>query len=441
MNEFSLTRRSFLGGVCATAVSAVCGGAQAVSEKPNILLIMADDLGMECLGSYGGTSYSTPNLDALAKSGVQFTRCYSNPLCSPSRVALMTGQYNFRNYRGWGHFDPQKERTFGHMLKDAGYATSLSGKWQFDNFEKHPHHVRDCGFEEYCAWTWQLGGKRTPRYWQPSLWQDGKLMAGIEGKYGPDVHNDFVIDFVRKNRERPWLAYYPMSLVHGPFERTPDSKGEAAAGAPARGPAARAARVKNFPDMVAYMDKLVGKVVGALDEMKLREKTLIMFTGDNGTPEQIKSQARGKTVPGGKSLMINTGSHVPLIASWSGVSPMGKTCDDLINFTDFMPTMAEMSGAKLPGDRPIDGQSFLPQIKGEKGKPREWSLIELNEQRFVLGGKYKLHNNGQMYDVSDPLEEKLVAADDADGAGMRKRLSEIMAGLPKGRRETGTAAE
>src|SRR5688572_32362560 len=172
MNSSLPSRRNFLTGCaaaagtalaarCATAVPAVQGADTAKMAVPNILLIMADDLGMECLGSYGGTSYSTPNLDALAKTGLRFTRCYSNPLCSPSRVALMTGQYNYRNYRGWGVFDPQRERTFGHMLKDAGYATSLSGKWQFDSFEKHPHHVRDCGYEEYCAWTWQLDRKST----------------------------------------------------------------------------------------------------------------------------------------------------------------------------------------------------------------------------------------------------------------------------------------
>jgi arylsulfatase A len=296
---------------------------------------------------------------------------------------------------------------------------------------KHPHHVRDCGFDEYCAWTWQLEAGRTPRYWKPSLWQDGKLMQGIEEKYGPDVHNDFVIDFVRKNREKPWLAYYPMSLVHGPFERTPDSKGGGAAGG-------RANRAKNFPDMVAYMDKLVGKVVGALDEMKLRENTLILFTGDNGTPRQITSKAGGKTVAGAKGTMTNAGSHVPLIANWTGVTQAG-TCDDLINFTDFMPTFAAMSSAKLPADRPIDGQSFLPQIKGEKGTPREWSLIELNERRFILSGNYKLHNNGEMYDVSDPLDEKQVLPDRQPE--MRQKLQKILASLPRGQKEAGNVAE
>jgi len=429
MNDGGLSRRSFLTGCAAAAGTALWPqftSAAPAAAKPNILLILADDLGMECLGSYGGTSYTTPNLDALAKSGVRFTRCYSNPLCSPSRVALMTGQYNYRNYRGWGVFDPQRERTFGHMLKDGGYATALSGKWQFDSFEKHPNHVRDCGFDEYCAWTWQMGGKRTPRYWRPSLWQEGKLLSGIDEKYGPDVHNDFVIDFVRRNRERPFLAYYPMSLVHAPFEKTPDSKD----GGQKKG-------ADHFSDMVAYMDKLLGKLFGVLDELKIRDNTLILFTGDNGTPRQITSKAGEKSIPGGKGTMANTGSHVPLIAHWPGVTPAGKTCDDLINFTDFLPTLAEASGTKAPADRPIDGQSFLPQIRGEKGKPREWSLIELNERRFVLGGKYKLQQNGNLFDLSDPMDEKLIPPEqqNAEAAAARKKLSEVLAALPRGKKE------
>ncbi|HEV8292218.1 MAG TPA: sulfatase-like hydrolase/transferase, partial [Tepidisphaeraceae bacterium] len=356
MNQSTFSRRTFLSGCAAVAGTAllprISPAAPATPFQPNILFILADDLGMECLSSYGGTSYSTPNLDQLAKNGLRFTRCYSNPLCSPSRVALMTGQYNYRSYHGWGVFDPQKQRTFGHMLKDAGYATSLSGKWQFDNFEKHPNHVRDCGFDEYCAWTWHLGGKRTPRYSTPSLWQDGKLMQGIEDKYGPDIHNDFVIDFIRRNQAKPFLAYYPMSLVHGPFERTPDSKNAGRR----RGP-------QFYPDMVAYMDKLLGKLFGVLDELKLRDKTLILFTGDNGTPRQITSKAGERTIPGGKGTMADTGSHVPLIAHWPGVTPAGKTCEDLINFTDFLPTLAEATSAKPLQDRPIDGRSFLPQIR------------------------------------------------------------------------------
>ncbi len=429
------SRRTFLGSAAAAATAALLPRsipAATPAERPNILLVLADDLGMECLSSYGGTSYATPNVDQLAKNGLRFTRCYSNPLCSPSRVALMTGQYNYRNYNGWGVFDPQKQRTFGHMLKDAGYTTSLSGKWQFDNFEKHPNHVRDCGFDEYCAWTWHLGGKRTPRYSNPSLWQDGKLMEGVQDKYGPDIHNDFVIDFIRRNQSKPFLAYYPMSLVHGPFERTPDSKNAGRK----RGP-------QFYPDMVAYMDKLLGKVFGVLDELKLREKTLILFTGDNGTPRPITSKAGDKTIPGGKGTMADTGSHVPLIAHWPGVTPVGQTCDDLVNFTDFLPTFADATGATRPQDRPIDGHSFLPAIRGEKGRGRNWSLIELNDKRFVMCGNYKLDHNGNLFDLSESMNEKLVdpANESKEAAEMRKNLPRLLNSIPRGKKESGNVNE
>ncbi len=392
-------------------------------RPPNIVLILADDLGMECLGSYGGTSYRTPNLDALAESGLRFTRCYSNPMCSPSRVALMTGQYNCRNYRGWGVLDPRKERTFGHLLRDAGYATALAGKWQFDDFRQHPHHIKDCGFEQYCAWTWQLEGKgETARYWDPSLWRDGKLLGGTAGKYGPDIETAFLIDFIKGHKDKPFFVYFPMTLVHGPHEPTPDGGKEAKDGA------------GRFGDMVAYMDKMVGRVVGTLDDLKLREQTLILFTGDNGTSSKLRSTMNGEVVKGGKGRMTDAGSHVPLLASWRGVTPAGTVCDDLISFTDFLPTLAEVSGAAPPRDRVIDGRSFAPQLRDEKGQPRDWLLVELGKERFVMDQRFKLDQAGNLFDVRGvPFEENRVdpatASPDANQA--RERLNGVLKSLPR----------
>jgi arylsulfatase A len=195
--------------------------------------------------------------------------------------------------------------------------------------------------------------------------------------------------------------------------------------------------------MVAYMDKLIGKVLGVLDEVKVREKTLVLFTGDNGTPRQISSKAGGKMIAGGKGTMADTGSHVPLIASWTGVSAEGKTCEDLINFTDFMPTFAEVSGAKGPGDRVMDGKSFLAQVRGEKGSPREWSLVELNERRFILSGKYKLQQNRNLFEVGEGVEEKLVPVEgqSKEAGEVRKKLMDILAEIPRGKKEAGNAGE
>ena len=196
--------------------------AETPAERPNVLLIMADDLGYEGLGANGGTSYRTPHLDALAGTGMRFEHCYSMPVCSPSRVKLMTGRYNFRNYLGWGILDP-KERTFGHVLREAGYATCVSGKWQLCQFDRpeNADHPRRSGFDEHCVWVWHFRKGKPSRYWDPYIWQAGRLRDDLNGKYGPDVHCEFVIDFIERNKSRPFFAYYSTNLVHAPFVPTP----------------------------------------------------------------------------------------------------------------------------------------------------------------------------------------------------------------------------
>ena len=391
------------------------------AKKPNVVLILADDLGAECLGSYGCTSYKTPHLDALARSGLKFENAYCTPLCSPSRVQLMTGRYGFRT--GWTqligaegdqHFDPGKERTFGHLLKAAGYATGIAGKWQLCHFDKHPDHLRECGFDESCMWTWQWEGKRSSRYWNPSVWQNGKMLPDTDGKYGPDIFSDFACDFIRRHKDTPFFFYYPMALVHEPFEPTPDNK--------------NGKGKKVFPDMVAYMDKIVGKIVATLDECKLRENTLVLFTGDNGTTKGIPSQVGDKTVIGGKSTMKDTGSHVPLIASWPGTAPAGKALDDMVDFSDVVPTLCDLTGAKLP-TATVDGRSFAEQVRGRKGTPREWVFVQLGKNRFVRDQRWKLHSDGRLFDLrNDPDEEKPLAGESVppEATSARKRFEDVL---------------
>lgn len=404
------------------------GSAPAAARKPNLILIMADDLGAECLNSYGGTSYRTPRLDALAKSGIRFENCFATPLCSPSRVQLMTGRYGF--HTGWTKlidggtdefFDFRKEKTFGALLKEAGYATGLAGKWQLAQFEKHPNHVRDCGFDESCCWAWVLGGKRTGRYWDAAIWQDGKRRADADGKYGPDILCDWVIDFIKRRKDGPFFLYYPMVLVHNPFEPTPDGAGKGGK-----------TGNKQFPDMVAAMDKIVGRIVDTLDELKLRDQTLVLFTGDNGTTKGVPSKVGDRTVIGGKSTMLDTGSHVPLIASWPGTVPAGKVLDDLVDFSDVVPTLCELTGAGLPSGVRIDGRSFAPQLRGVKGTPRDWVFVQLGQNRFARDKRWKLHANGKLLDiVADPEEAKPLAAgaESAEGSAARAKLEKVLAEL------------
>src|SRR6476646_5283671 len=209
-------------------------------SKPNIVLIMADDFGYECVTADGGQSYKTPHLDRLAAAGVRFENCHVQPLCTPTRVQLMTGRYNVRNYLNFGTL-VRAETTFGNLLKKAGYATGICGKWQLGHEKDSPQHF---GFDE--SYLWQHT-RRPPRYANPGLEHNGKELNFTNGEYGPDLVNDFAIDFVKRNKDKPFFLYYPMTLTHDPFQPTPDS--------PDWDPKAMGEMVnrdpKHFADMVA----------------------------------------------------------------------------------------------------------------------------------------------------------------------------------------------
>ncbi|HUW18857.1 MAG TPA: sulfatase-like hydrolase/transferase [Sedimentisphaerales bacterium] len=428
------TRRDFLkatGLAAASLLVPACVSAskrwagQAPSGKPNIVLIMADDLGYECLSCYGSLSYKTPVLDQLARTGMRFDNCHSQPLCTPSRVKIMTGRYNSRNYTTFGNFD-FNEKTFAHVLKSVGYATCIAGKWQL--MGRGAAGPYDAGFDEYCLWHMEDAfGPKECRYRSPKIIKNGRLVEGLEGKYGPDAFCDYILDYIERHKSGPFLVYYPMTLVHGAFVPTPDS--------PDWAQPVHKSDTKYFADMVAYMDKIVGRILRKLDELGLRENTLILFTGDNGTAKKITSKMPGRTIKGGKSLTIDTGTHVPLIANWKGATPAGRVCDDLVDFSDFLPTLAEAGGAALPENVIIDGRSFLPQLRGEKGNPREWLFCHYAPQsgqsfkRFVRDKRWKLYQTGELFDVqADPLEESPIGAGEGgeQAAAARRRFQAVL---------------
>src|SRR5438876_2276642 len=210
-----MPRCSFLIGYLALLPGITAHAADA--PKPNLILILADDLGYECLGCNGSTSYKTPALDRLAADGMRFRHCYVQPLCTPTRVQLMTGQYNVRNYIQFGLLHPEAI-TFGNLLKQAGYATGIAGKWQLSHGFDGPGKF---GFDEYCLW--QLT-RRPPRYANPGLEINGKEIDYKKGEYGPDLVSDYVLDFIARKKNQPFFLYYPMMLTHPPFQPTPDSK-------------------------------------------------------------------------------------------------------------------------------------------------------------------------------------------------------------------------
>ncbi len=408
-------RRRFLqamgGGTAALTLSPLLQACSRQSSRPNIVLIMADDLGYEGLSCNGSTSYETPHLDELARTGVRFTNCHSQPLCTPSRVQLMTGQYNFRNYTEFGTLDPG-EVTFGHLLQNDGYATCVVGKWQLSGqVEGANYHGTGtvpelAGFDEHCLWQVRHLGSR---YWNPLITVNGEVIEGPEDAYGPDICCDYLNDFVRRNANRPFFAYYPMILTHDPFTPSPDSD----IGPEETGSLREMRGRQYFGDMVAYMDTIVGRIVRNLEELGLRENTLLIFTTDNGTHRNITSEMGEESVTGGKGRTLATATHVPLIVSQPGTVPPDRICDDLIDFTDFLPTITDTAGVSPDPACIIDGRSFLPQLRGEQGNPREWIFCHYDPRwgqwqpaRFVMDREWKLYGDGRFYNLgNDPLEE------------------------------------
>lgn len=386
----------------------LCSARSAEAARPNIVLIMVDDFGYECVGANGSTSYETPRLDELARTGMRFEHCHVQPLCTPTRVQLMTGQYNDRNYIRFGILDPNAT-TFAHLLQRGGYKTGVVGKWQLLGDYDGPYRF---GFEEYCLW--QLN-RRPSRFANPGLEVDGVRANYHNGEYGPDLVNAYAREFITRHKDEPFCLYYPMMLTHGPYDPTPDSADydpEGAEGSGSKGES-KAVRQRHFAEMVAYTDKLVGKLVDHLDDLGLRERTLVIFIGDNGTGRGAVSRMGDRVVHGGKGSMKDTGTHVPMIVNKPGTVPEGVVSQDLIDSTDFLPTMLEVAGCDLPSDIPTDGRSFAPQLRGETGSPREWIYCWYERdgrpnqaQVTVRDQQYKLYRDGRFYHVAaDPDEE------------------------------------
>ena len=391
------------------------------TKKPNIIFILADDLGIGNISCYGSDQFKTPNIDKLASTGMRFTHGYTAPLCGPSRALILTGRQPFRtgttNQDRVGKLEPSKEICLPSVLKTAGYTSLMVGKWS-----QFPLQPSDFGFDQYMRF--QASGK----YWNTqtankSYTKNGEIVPLLDGEYLPDLMHNQVVDFISKNKNKPFFAYYSMSHIHGEILPTPDSKPDSK---------------DLYTDNINYMDKLVGKLVKALDSLKMRQNTIIVFVGDNGTAAEGASRAtvQGKKLSGKKGDMLECGSLVPWIVNWKGGGQSGKVINDLVDATDWMPTFAALTGAKLPENVILDGKSFAPQLKGEKGTPREWIFMELGNQWYVREEKWKLNRANELFDMRNaPFEEILIPADSKDEISMsaRQRLSAVLKSInPEG---------
>ncbi|MEI8087601.1 MAG: sulfatase-like hydrolase/transferase [Paludibacter sp.] len=379
------------------------------NKKPNIIFILADDLGYAEIGCNGSDKYKTPNIDKLASDGLRFTHAYANPLSGPSRAALLTGRYGFRtgatNQDACSEVFAPTEKMLPDYLKPAGYVSTSIGKWG-----QLPLDPSDFGFDEYLRFF------GSGVYWSsPEKIQKYRLngtdLVLKNNEYMPDLMHKQLVDFMTKNKNKPFFAYYPMSHVHGEIAKTPDSKPNT---------------TDFYDDNIRYMDKLVGELRTELDRLELTDNTIVIFFSDNGTANGHADAATigGRRLIGQKGKMEEGGSLEPLIVYWPGVTPKGKVCNDLISSTDFIQTFAEIAGANLPTNIVLDGQSFNAQIHGQKGNPRTSLFVQLANNYWVRNMGWKLNQSGQLYDMSKaPFEEILVPADTKNQVAIAARAS------------------
>jgi arylsulfatase A-like enzyme len=431
-------------------------------QRPNIIFVLLDNVGQEWFGSYGSEENCTPNIDRLARDGVRVENCYTPPVCGPSRTVLLTGRYphstGFRLHHdaalySGGGLEPRREILFSRAFRDAGYVTGITGKWQVNNLYDEPKVLTEHGFMEHLVWPGSVdedrirGAERErfwdavrresveetvafiqhieSRYWDPVFLRNGRREVH-PGKFGPDVSHAFAVDFLRRNRDRPFMLYLPMVLTHGetytkPVIPTPDHQ------QPGR------TEQQMFADMLRYGDRLVGDLVAELEKLGLRENTILFVASDNGTESRFKGRRNGRVVTGALYSLTEPGGNVVLIANAPGRIP-GQRVMPLADFTDVYPTLCELGDVPLPGNHTLDGQSFAGFLLGRPGgpPPREWILNEYHETRVVRDARYKLYSDGRFFDLQEDPDERndLRQAGPAPVTAARQRLQGVLDRLP-----------
>lgn len=421
-------------------------------DRPNIIFIMADDMGKEWAGCYGGEGNHTPNIDQLAATGMTFDNAYSMPKCVASRMTLMTGQYPCRNgyvdhweiQRGSAFLDPQKNPSWPLVMRQAGYKTCAVGKWQLTIPGRDIGSINQLGFDEHFLWVRSDLVKQQPRYWT-SFYSFGDSTKPLKGKqfddgFGPDHTFNYAKDFIARNKKSPFFLYYAFHLPHVPFVHTPGSPntGDKPFSRCTCEPCQklRAAGVKDingvegYPGMVRYLDYLTGQLVSFLEEEGLRKNTIIIFTTDNGSSGMLSNMRNGRLMKGAKGSITEQGIDAPFIVNYPGVVPHKRT-KALLDFTDLLPTCAEIAGVPMPTGYKFDGTSQWPIWNGTTDvSQRPWMAAMggkgspgfVNEaghvvntyyydNRVIKDGKFKLYIGHMrqpeaLYDLeNDPLEQ------------------------------------
>ena len=419
-----------------------------IKERPNILIIFTDDQGYSDLGCFGNKKNKTPRLDQLAKEGTRFTSFYAQPVCGPSRSALLTGRYPVRS-KGWGM--PASEITFAELMKPAGYQTVCIGKWDVSNRKEIIERMPNAQGFDYYYGTLGANDNGFIKFHEnnTAVGETEDMSCTIR------LYTDKAIDFLENRRDpnKPFVLYLAHTMLHTIIDASPEFKGKSAGGL--------------YGDVVEELDHETGRLLDKLDALGLRDNTLVIYTTDNGPWCQSKYYENKKGHPegaifwgdpgplrAGKGSAYEAGSRVPCIVRWPGKVPAGRTSDALWATIDLLPTFTALSGVKPPTDRVIDGIDQIALLLGQTEEGREtfvydqvgdgdanmgvgirkenWKLLlpgrkPEQDHRFLMD----FGTNGlELYDLDSDIGEKNNVAD--DHPEVVKELRETLDSFKKG---------
>jgi len=413
--------KKILQGVVTLLASMSWSNAEAAAGHPNIIFILADDLGYADLGCYGQKHIRTPNIDRLAAEGMRFTDCYSGAsVCAPSRSVLLTGLHTGHtrvrgNFGITGGVGPQGrvplepgDFTAAELLQGGGYRTGITGKWGLGE----PGSTGVPNRQGFQAWFGYLNQRSAHTYYPPYLWRDETRVElegnrdGQRGQYSHDMMTEFALDFVRHRGKEAFFLFLAWTIPHGRYE-VPSLEPYAETSWP------REARA--YAAMVTRMDRDVGRLMALLKELGIDGKTIVFFASDNGAARRwdglfdSAGPFRGK-----KGGPYEGGLRVPMMVRWPGRIPAGSVCREPCYFADFLPTAADLAGLDVPA--PVDGISILPLLLGKQralpGRFLYWEQIKRNEFRqAVRWGIWKAVRNKpggplELYDLGKDIGEK-----------------------------------
>ena len=442
-----LNRRDLLSLTAGSAVAAVMAldgcenvftGNKNSAKKPNIIFIMADDLGYGDLGCYGQKQIQTPNIDRLADEGTRFTQCYTgSTVCAPSRSVLMTGQHTghtrVRNNMGkvggtlvLDNGSPQRrvplepeDVTVAEVLKQAGYVTGITGKWGLAEPDTDGVPNRQ-GFDE---WFGYLNQRRAHTYYPPYLWRnEEKIMLegnadGRREQYSHDLFTEFALDFIRRHKAGPFFLYLPYTIPHAKYEiPSTEPYSDKSWGADAKVHAA----------MITRMDRDIGRIMKLLKELAIDEQTLVFFCSDNGAAKRWEGifDSSGP-LRGHKGDLYEGGIRTPMIVRWPGKVPAAKISDAVWYYADVLPTFAELAGVKPPSN--IDGISVLPAILGRKQRTDDRFLYwEFPAGNFQQAVRWRYHKAVRLA-PEKPLELYNLAEDIAEQNNIAAEHPDVIA--------------